>query len=83
MGANETLNTLFFIMWVIITIVIVIFFVWLFLKIFTYFYKKANPNKKYLNKKMLKIYLKKKYGRSSKGVYKEITRELWDKYKIK
>jgi len=45
--------------------------------------KRTNPGQKHLNKKLLKGYLKKKYGWGYKPVYKKVKKSIWEKYKIK
>lgn len=82
MGANETVD-IFFILQVVIYIICFFVGIWALFKFIKYSSKKMNPNKKVLNKKMLKSYLKNKYGRGYKSAYNQVVREIWEKYKIK
>lgn len=79
LGANETI-----IIDIIITIVVFIFIL-LIIKVillgYKYFDKKQGQ--KYVNKKLLKVYLTRKYGRKGAGIYRDIKKELWEKHKIK
>lgn len=65
---------------VVVIVVLVIKLVYWFID-FSYHY--SHPEVKRLNKKLLKSYLINKHGKTGKNVYKNIVKELWEKYKIR
>jgi len=75
--------------WFITIIGIIIFFIIFLILFYVYYwirdliYHHAHPDKKQLNKRLLKSYLVSKYGKNGKNIYKEIKKEIWDKYQIR
>jgi len=63
------------------TIILIFFYAYCWLRDFIYHY--SHPEKKHLNKRLLKGYLVSKYGKQGKNIYKEIKKEIWDKHQIR
>lgn len=73
--------------YIILAIIIFIITLYISYKLFVYMvvnsYRRRNPGRRFLKDKLLKNYLKNKYGSGYKPIYKEVKKTLWDKYKIK
>lgn len=75
-------------MWLIIIILVVLLiFCYIFLRVFSWIidviYHHQHPERKRLNKKVLKTHLITKHGKGGKKLYKEFKRILWRDYKIR
>lgn len=46
-------------------------------------YHHLHPEKKKLNKKLLRSYFIGKYGRGGKQIYKHVKKKIWENYKIR
>jgi len=86
MGAYETvaINMDFII---IIYIIIILVLIYTFIRIIFWFvdviYHYEHPEIKKLNKRALKNHLKVKYGKMGRSIFKEVKKEIWDKYRIR
>jgi len=73
--------------WVIITIIAFFFILYVIVKLgfwlFEVVYHYQHPEKKRLNKRLLKSYLVGRYGKHGKTIYSQMKKSIWEKYKIR